>query len=136
LDFIGFEYVVIDDRQEFLTRERFPQAKAFVLHDFDNVFETLALIPHSSYLIIVTRGHKFDLTVLHQAMRADAKYVGMIGSSRKIKLLFQQLQEQGVEQALLDKVHAPIGLEIEADTPEEIAISIAAELIKIRRSEE
>lgn len=134
LHFIGFNYVVIDDRQEFLTRERFPEAKEFVHHAFENVFDELSLTSHSSYVIIVTRGHKSDLVVLEQAIRADVKYIGMIGSKRKIQLLLQHLQEQGIDQALLDTIHAPIGLEIEADTPEEIAISIAAELIKVRRS--
>lgn len=135
LHFIGFDYVVIDDRKEFLTRERFPEAKGFVHHAFENVFDELALTSHSSYIIIVTRGHKSDLMVLEQAIRAGVKYIGMIGSNRKVQLLFQHLQKQGMKKGLLDNIHAPIGLEIEADTPEEIAISIAAELIKVRRSE-
>ncbi len=136
LHFIGFDYVVIDDRQEFLGPERFPEAKGFVRHAFENLFSELSLSPHSSYLILVTRGHKSDLIVLQQALRADVKYIGMIGSKRKVKLMFQYLQEQGFEKTLLDKVYAPIGLDIEADTPEEIAVSIAAELIKVRRSSE
>ena len=86
--------------------------------------------------MIVTRGHKSDLIVLEQAIRTGVKYIGMIGSTRKVDLLFQQLQEQGVPKQLLESVRAPIGLKIGADTPEEIAISIAAELIQVRRRDE
>ena len=83
LDFIGFEYVVIDDREEFLTRERFPEARDLVCQNFDHVFDSLSLIPYTSYIIIVTRGHKSDQVVLMQAMHTDAFYIGMIGSRRK-----------------------------------------------------
>jgi xanthine dehydrogenase accessory factor len=134
LHFVGFDFVVIDDRKEFATPHRFPEAKECIAHDFEHVFDVLFFNPPSSYFIIITRGHKSDLIVLEQAIRTGAKYIGMIGSKRKIALLFQHLQEQGISQDLLDNVHAPIGVEIGADTPEEIAISIAAELIKVRRS--
>lgn len=133
LRFIGFDCVVIDDRKEFANSTRFPEAKACIVHDFEQIFDILSFNPPSSYFIIVTRGHKSDLIVLEQAIHSGVKYIGMIGSKRKIVLLFQHLQEQGLPQALLVNVHAPIGLEIGADTPEEIAISIAAELIKVRR---
>ena len=136
LDFIGFDYVVIDDRAEFLTRERFPQAKNLICQSFEHIFDTLTLIPHASYIIIITRGHKSDQMVLMQALRTDAFYVGMIGSRRKIHLMFEHLHAQGVPKITLERIHAPIGLEIRADTPEEIAISIAAELIQVRRSGE
>ncbi len=135
LPFSGFEYVVIDDRAEFVARERFPEAKGLVRHEFEGVLEDLTLTPHSSYLIIVTRGHQSDLVVLEQALHVDAKYIGMIGSKRKITLMLKHLLEQGVPQETLERVYAPIGLEIGADTPQEIAISIVAELIKVRRSE-
>jgi xanthine dehydrogenase accessory factor len=135
LRFIGFDFVVIDDRKEFATPQRFPEAKECIVHDFEQVFDTLSFNPPSSYFIIVTRGHKSDLIVLEQAIQTGAKYIGMIGSKRKIALVLQHLREQGIPQELLDNVQAPIGLEIGADTPEEIAISIAAELIKVRRSQ-
>ena len=133
LHFIGFEYVVIDDRQEFLTRELFPHAKNFVFCDFTRVLEQLELSASSSYLVIVTRGHKSDLVVLRQALRQDLKYIGMIGSKRKVKLLLEELKKEGVTAGKLEQVHAPIGLPIGADTLEEIAVSIAAELIQVRR---
>jgi xanthine dehydrogenase accessory factor len=136
LRFIGFDFVVIDDRKEFANCNRFPDAKECIVQDFEHVVEHLSFDPFSSYLIIVTRGHKSDLFVLEQAIRANVKYIGMIGSRRKIQLIFQQLQEQGISKDLLDTVHAPIGLDIEADTPEEITISIAAELIKVRRGKQ
>ncbi len=135
LPFIGFEYVVIDDRPEFVTVERFPTAKSVLCHNFDNVFDSLDVSAHASYLIIVTRGHSSDFVVLEQALRRPAKYIGMIGSRRKVRLLLDGLQQQGVPVERLGQVHAPIGLEIHADTPEEIAISIAAELIKVRRDD-
>lgn len=135
LHFIGFDYVVMDDRADFLTRERFPHAKAFVCHAYENVCEQLDLTAHSSYIIIVTRGHAFDLTVLEQAVKRNLKYVGMIGSTRKISILFDHLRQQGVSEERLQAIHAPIGIGIGADTPEEIAISIAAELIRVRREE-
>jgi xanthine dehydrogenase accessory factor len=133
LPLIGFDFVVIDDRQAFANADRFPEAKVCLVHEFAQVFDVVSFHPDASYVIIVTRGHQSDLSVLEQALRTDVKYIGMIGSRRKIHLLFQRLREQGVSQAVLDKVHAPIGLEIGADTPEEIAVSIAAELIKVRR---
>ena len=133
LHFIGFEYVVADDRQEFLSEERFPHAKDLVLCNFTNVLEQLDLNSRSSYLIIVTRGHKSDLVVLRQALQRELKYVGMIGSKRKVKLLLEELRKEGVSPEKLEQVYAPIGLPIGADTLEEIAISIAAELIQIRR---
>lgn len=134
LPMIGFDFVVIDDRQGFANQQRFPEAKACLVSDFAGVFEELTFDPRFVYVIIVTRGHDSDLLVLEQAIRSGAKYIGMIGSRRKIQLMFQHLQQQGVSQTLLEAVHAPIGLEIGADTPEEIAISIAAELVKIRRT--
>ena len=135
LHFIGFDYVVADDRAEFLTRERFPHAKAFVCQNYDNICDRLDLNAHSSYVIIVTRGHAFDLTVLEQAVKRNLKYIGMIGSTRKISILFDQLRQLGVSEETLRTIHAPIGIGIGADTPEEIAISIAAELIRVRREE-
>ncbi len=135
LHVIGFEFVVIDDRREFLVPERFPHAKACIFHEFTNVFEVLECRSNSSYIVIVTRGHTSDMVVLEQAIRLDVKYIGMIGSKRKVKLLFEHLKQEGISEEQLQRIHAPIGLEIGADTPEEIAISIAAELINVRRTE-
>lgn len=133
LPMIDFDFVVIDDREEFANPQRFPDARACVVHDFPTVIPMLGLDPASAYLIIVTRGHHFDFDVLQQAVRLQPAYTGMIGSRRKIGIIFEKLRQQGVSQEDLDRVHAPIGLEIGADTPEEIAVSIAAQLIQVRR---
>ena len=127
----GFRVVVIDDREEFCNAERFPQADELLVVPFTEVFNRLAVSP-SSYLAILTRGHIFDHTVLRSALRYSPAYIGMIGSRRKIDILYRSLLEEGVSPASLQKVHAPIGLPIGAESPEEIAICIAAELIQVR----
>lgn len=136
LPLIGFDYVVIDDREEFVTAERFPEAALCLCHAFDAVFDELRLTPQTSYLIILTRGHAFDKVVLEQALQQNVKYIGMIGSQRKVNMLFDDVRQHGATPEQLAQVHAPIGLKIGADTPEEIAVSIAAELINIRRGGE
>ncbi|MDP2268319.1 MAG: XdhC family protein, partial [Deltaproteobacteria bacterium] len=128
---IGFTVVVIDDREEFCNGERFPEADELLVVPFTEVFDRIVVSP-SSYLAILTRGHIFDHMVLQAALRHSPAYVGMIGSRRKIDILYRSLLEEGFSQASIEKVHAPIGLPIGAESPEEIAICIAAELIKIR----
>jgi xanthine dehydrogenase accessory factor len=130
---VDFKFVIIDDRERFANAQRFPDAKTCLVHDFADVFQKLSYDPRFAYIIIVTRGHQSDFQVLAQAITTRPKYIGMIGSTRKIQILFDQLRQQGVSQEMLHTIHAPIGLEIGADTPEEIAVSIAAELIKVRR---
>ncbi|MCF8063339.1 MAG: XdhC family protein [Deltaproteobacteria bacterium] len=128
---VGFEVVVIDDRPEFADPARFPEAREVKRAPFEGLLEQLP-VDSSSYLVIVTRGHIHDKTVLEQALRSEARYVGMIGSSRKIRIIYDRLQEEGFEREQMDRVHAPIGLDIGAETPEEIAVSIVAELILVR----
>lgn len=128
---IGFQVVVIDDRQEFADAKNFPDAKEVHKFPFDGVMDRLA-VDESSYLVIVTRGHIHDKDVLAQALKTDARYIGMIGSSRKRNIIYEKLIEEGFTRKELSGVHSPIGLEIGAETPEEIAISIVAELIKVR----
>jgi len=130
---LGFKIVVVDDRPEFANPERFPEAELTLAQDFDKVFNKLR-IDKSSYIVIVTHGHKGDEVVLERAARTEAKYIGMIGSKTKNKAVFSHLLAKGIPQELLDKVCAPIGLEIHAQTPEEIAVSILAEIIQVRRS--
>jgi xanthine dehydrogenase accessory factor len=128
---VSFRVVVIDDREMFANRERFPDADEVVVSEFEKSFDHLT-IDHSSYLIIVTRGHLYDGTVLEQAVKTDARYIGMIGSKKKIRTLYQNLMEKGISKKILDRVYAPIGLDINSETPEEIAVSIVAQLIKVR----
>lgn len=128
---VHFKVVVIDDRENFANRERFPEVDEIVVSEFKGCFDRLHM-NDSSYIVIVTRGHLYDALVLEQAVKSDARYIGMIGSKRKIQTLYQKLLEKGISRENLNRVHAPIGIEINSETPEEIAISIVAELIKVR----
>jgi xanthine dehydrogenase accessory factor len=128
----GFELIVTDDRTSYATKERFPAAREVHALDFDQATKTLD--PNeTSYIVIVTRGHRDDMRVLRWAVQTRARYIGMIGSKRKVIEIFKTLQNDGVPTHLFDRVHAPIGLDIGAVTPEEIAVAITAELIAIRR---
>lgn len=127
-----FSCVVTDDRAEFANESRFPHAAEIrVLDDFSSAFGGLD-IDGNAYIVILTRGHLHDQTVLEQALKTDAAYIGMIGSKKKKKQICDNLMEKGVAPARLEQVHAPIGLKIKAETPAEIAVSIMGELIKIR----
>lgn len=127
----GFGSVVIDDRPEFADGGRFTMADRVLVRDFRGIFQGLALNAQS-YLVIVTRGHLHDKDVLAQALTQPVAYVGMIGSRRKRQLIYQALEEEGFAPERLAAVHSPIGLPIGAETPEEIAISIVAQLIAVR----
>jgi xanthine dehydrogenase accessory factor len=128
---VGFKVVVIDDREEYAGPDRFPQATKVQCRPFAGVLKKLD-IDHTSYIVIVTRGHMHDKTILEQSLKTDAKYIGMIGSRRKRDMIYDKLLEEGFTQDDLERVCSPIGLDIGAETPEEIAVSIAAELIKVR----
>jgi xanthine dehydrogenase accessory factor len=128
--FAGFEIVVMDDRTEFANSVRYPQAKKVsVLSSFKNCLKELG---PDDYVIIVTRGHLHDYEVLVQALKTDAGYIGMIGSKRKRAAVYDAIRKEGFTDGDLRRVHSPIGLSIGADTPEEIAISIVAELVQAR----
>jgi len=129
---VHFRIVVCDDRAEYANRDRFPDADEIVVEDFGRVFDRLRIDDHS-YLVVVTRGHKCDQVVLEQAVRTEARYIGMIGSRRKTAIVLQKLREKGIPRERLDRVYSPIGVSIGAVTAEEIALSIACELVKIRR---
>ncbi len=130
---LGFKIVVIDDRPEFANPERFPEAELTLAEDFAKSFQKLK-INKLSYIVIVTHGHEGDETVLEEALATEAKYIGMIGSRAKNQTVFSHLLAKGIPQEQLDRVHAPVGLNIHAQTPEEIAISILAEIIQVRKS--
>jgi xanthine dehydrogenase accessory factor len=132
---VGFRVVVVDDRPEFCNPERFPEAgQTIVVKDFDRAMDGLK-IDQDSFIIIVTRGHQFDRTVLEQALKTSAGYIGMISSRRKRETIYGALMETGITKDRLDFVHSPIGIDIGGETPEEIAISIVAELVKVRSSQ-
>ncbi|MEW5724579.1 MAG: XdhC family protein [Thermodesulfobacteriota bacterium] len=131
LHLVGFKVIVVDDRAEFASPGRFPQAAGLVVADFKTCFENLEITPET-YAVIVTRGHLHDQSVLREVLARDPRYVGMIGSRRKIRMIFQSLLGEGVDPDRIGRVHSPIGLDIGAETPEEIAVSITAEMIKVR----
>jgi xanthine dehydrogenase accessory factor len=123
---------VCDDREEFAKKERFPDANEIIVANFENVFERVR-VDGNSYLVIVTRGHKCDEVVLEKALRTEAKYIGMIGSRRKVIIILQRLREKGISREALSRIYSPMGISIGAVTPEEIALSTVCELVKIRR---
>lgn len=129
----GFEVIVADDRENFANAERFPEAKKVIAAEFEAAMAQIEPT-RSSFIAIVTRGHRDDLRVLRWAVGTEARYIGMIGSKRKVMTLYQELEKQGVRREQLEGVHAPIGLDIGAVTPEEIAVAIVAEMIAVRRN--
>jgi xanthine dehydrogenase accessory factor len=128
----GFEVDIADDREVDANAERFPGAYQVHAGDMDEILSKIT--PGSaSFIVIATRGHRHDLQVLRWALETPAQYIGMIGSAREVFAIFQQLESEGVARQRLDQAFAPIGLDIQASTPEEIGVSIVAELIAIRR---
>ncbi len=129
---VGFEVVVVDDRPQFANAQRHPAAHRCVVAPLDQVFSQLP-IDGQTYLIAATRGHEHDEVVVEQAIRTPARYVGMLGSERKKLLMWERIAGRGGNRGTLALVYAPVGLNIGADTPEEIAVSVVAELIRVRR---
>jgi len=127
----GFAVIVIDDREEFANEQRFPNSDKIIAVPFSEVFARIRITP-STYIVQVTRGHTFDLAMLREALETNAGYIGMIGSRTKRNIIYKTLVKEGVSQKRLDQVYSPIGLPIGAQTPEQIAISIVAELIQVR----
>jgi len=128
----GFRVHVVDDREKFANIERFPEAAEVVV---DSIPEWLhrTELPQSAYVVVVTRGHTHDLDAMRALAARDLKYLGLIGSRAKVRRIFDLLLEEGMPKECLARVHAPIGLDIGAVTPVEIAISIMAELVAVRR---
>jgi len=130
---VGFKIAVIDDRIKYANRERFPMAEALFAGPWEEILLQLPVV-ESSYLVIATRGHSYDLQCLRYAVGSPARYIGLLGSRRKTKLLLSTLEKDGVDPANFERVYAPIGLEIGSETPEEISVSIVAELIAVKKS--
>jgi len=130
---LGFHVTVIDDRVIYANRERFPEADEVLAGDMARTLRDIEITPFT-YIVLITRGHQFDEPCLREVVHSPAKYIGMIGSRRRIKACFIRFRdEEGIPQELLDRVYAPIGLDIGSETPEEIALSIVSEMIKVRR---
>ena len=128
----GFATVIVDNRESFANRERFPEADEIFAEEYEEVFPKL-IINHTSYIVIVTRGHRDDMRVLRSAIDTGARYISMIGSKRKVIGVVKELEKEGVSRDSFDRIFAPMGFEIGAITPEEIAISVVAEMIAVRR---
>lgn len=133
-DLLGFRVTVVDDRPEFAAREWFREADRVEVVDFSDPFRGMA-IGGQSYIVLVTRGHKYDYDCILRVLEAPSQpaYLGMIGSRRRVRAAFEALVREGVAAERLERVHAPIGLDIAAETPEEIALAIAAEIVAVRR---
>ena len=127
---LGFRVIVVDDRPDFARRDRFPDADRVVVADFADPFAGIPIGPRS-YVVLVTRGHRYDYDCARALARAGAEpaYVGMIGSRRRVRAAFEQLAAEGFDEERLARIHAPIGLDIGAETPAEIAVAITAEMI-------
>ncbi|UCH34590.1 MAG: XdhC family protein [Armatimonadota bacterium] len=130
-DLVGFRTIVIDDRSEFANARRFPRSTVLVA-GVDDAFERLA-IGEGAYVVAVTRGHALDEEVVARALRTRARYIGMIGSKRKVAAIRERLLRRGFDEDDLSRLHAPVGLQIGAETVEEIALSIVAEIVAVRR---
>ncbi len=128
---VGFRVWVIDDRPEFANPDRFPEADGTIARDFLEAFSQLK-VSRNTYVVVGTRGHRDDDRALEAAARSPAGYLGMIGSKRKVLLIFQELMKRGIPSKRIAEIHAPIGLDLHARTAEEIALSIAAELMQCR----
>src|SRR5271154_5486263 len=131
----GFATVIVDNREAFASQERFPEADEIFAEEYEDVFPKLP-VRDTSYVVIVTRGHRDDMRVMRWAVGTNAKYIAMIGSKRKVIGVVKELEKEGIPREAFERAFAPMGLDIGAITPEEIAVSIVAEMIAIRRAPE
>jgi len=131
---LGFRVTVLDDRPDFATRERFPEAEVVRRADFSDPFAGVSISPRT-HLVLVTRGHKYDFEALRDVLRRPQRpaYIGMVGSRRRTRAALEQLAREGLDAERIAAVRAPVGLDVHAETPEEIAVAIAAEMVLLRR---
>jgi len=132
---LDFDIVVFEDREEFLTKDRFPKASELVLGDMKDNLKDYP-IDDNTYITIVTRGHAYDEECLEVVVGSDAKYIGAMGSKKKVITMMNNLKDKGIAQEQLDKAYAPIGLKLSNETPEEIAVSIISEILLIKNQGE
>ena len=133
---LDFHVTVIDDRLLFANRERFPDADEILVGEMADALKSSPITP-STYIVLITRGHKYDEPCLREIIHGRARYIGMIGSKRRVKACFQRFRdEEKIAEEIIQRVYAPVGLDINTETPEEIALSILAEVIKVRRGGE
>lgn len=132
---LDFHIVILEDRKEFLTRERFPEADELILGKMKDSIRNYP-VDDNTYIVIVTRGHQYDEEVVEVVIDSDAKYIGALGSETKIKTMNDNLKEKGLTQEQLDKIYSPIGLKISGESPAEISVSIIAEILAIKNDGE
>lgn len=131
----GFEVVVIDGRAELATQDRFPEAKSVLAEEPMDCLHELELSPSDSYAVVVTHDHGLDEEIVAELMTKTVRFLGVIGSTRKREMFRKRLASRGLDAEAIDRLHTPVGVDISAETPEEIAVSIAAQLIAVRRSQ-
>ncbi|MDP4160604.1 MAG: XdhC family protein [Bacillota bacterium] len=129
---LGYEITVVDDRPFFANSARFSTVDTIICNDFERALDGIDINPQT-FVVIITRGHRYDKVCLRKVINQPASYIGMIGSRKRVKALIAELEEEGVPSELLQTLYSPIGLKIGAETPEEIAVSILGELIKVQR---
>ena len=129
---VGFKVAVVDDRESFANRDRFPEAEEITVAPFEDGLKSIT-VSQNSFILIVTRGHGHDQKVLEKAIQTPAQYIGLLGSRRKIQVIVKGLLDQGLPPQAFSRLYAPIGIRIGSETPEEIAVSVVAELIAIYR---
>lgn len=129
---LGYEVTVVDDRLSFANVTRFSTADKVICDDFERALDRISINPQT-FVVIITRGHRYDKVCLSKVINQPASYIGMIGSRKRVKALITELEEEGVSKELLEKLYSPIGLKIGAETPEEIAVCILGELIQVQR---
>ena len=132
---LEYQVNIVDDRAEYGSRERFPDADRILTGDMDKILSEIEFEPDSN-IVIVTHGHNNDLLVLRSVIEKEVKYIGMIGSLNKVGYCFSELEKEGIDKSLIDKVHSPIGLDIGGNTPAEIALSILAEIQAVNSGKE
>lgn len=130
--FTGFSCIVIDDRPEFANKDQLPFANTIILEDYLKSFDKLSL--NNSFIVITTRDHEIDYQIIKRSLKSEAKYIGAIGSKKKKNHIFTMLKQEGFSDKDLERIHCPIGIPIKSETPEEIAVSIIAEIIDISKS--
>jgi xanthine dehydrogenase accessory factor len=128
----GFSVTVVDNRETYANRERFPDASDVIAEEYEDAFPKLA-VNDTTYIVIVTRGHRDDMRVLRWAVDQPARYIAMVGSKRKVLGVVREFEKEGVPRAAFERIFAPMGFEIGAISPEEIAVSVVAEMIACRR---
>lgn len=131
---VGFDVIMVDDREEYANKNRFPKSAVRVISSYDDAFKGIEA--DDAYIIVMTRGHMYDYESVRAALKIPSAYLGMIGSKKKIARIFGMLKnDDGFSDEEIARVFAPIGIDISAETPEEIAISIAAQIVQVRRSQ-